>query len=583
MDKPTSFLPGMVASSGPIYLGYRRVEAVPTALAFMGIRELAHKSVDKAFEARTVVANSLSGKEAAARSTDYAVSVIGTFAAVGPFTQGRLMAELLRYIGFHQDATGLEGVLTSFIQSAWQHLTPSMAVQVIEIWRHFVDRSAYAREHPILAYDERTKRLKVFAPGELATMDPRASLQRKLAQAAENVFVGGGKPDFRGGGPNGGWKARDAQDTDHFFEGFFGSPTDWNSPGGWDGNTNTPWGRGRNPMDAGGSGPDYRSGAPQPGDRPGEQSGGLPGIPGFDGGGSIFDQSNPFNQGNPFNQFTGPGKAFREGGPFSEGFIGRPGPYGPEAFDGYDDEGKAQAKSKIAGYEVSGGIALLGIGATTVVGGLLGPLGPWGVAGGFVLIGLGGAAMLHGSETIREAEKELADAKRQQQLEKEQRDAEREKEKEREKQKQLEQQEKDKKKDQKPPPKDDKPKPKKEGEAGIYPDPYGDGGGVNWSGLSQLPVDDGGGGVGPKWLNALPTDDGQGVGPTMNYLPADDGTSGGRPRPNSVVSFVAPSIAGPGMESLIIRTSKSTAALIGMPKLRSDGSIADAGVLAGVV
>lgn len=129
-----------------------------------------------------------------------------------------------------------------------------------------------------------------------------------------------------------------------------------------------------------------------------------------------------------------------------------------------------------------------------------------------------------------------------------------------------------------PPPPED---PKKKGESGLPDDPYGGGGGnPAWGRLDQIPVDDsGGGGVGPKWLNALPVDDGTGgVGPKwLASLPVGDGSGGGRP--NSAFATFMLTAAGPGLQSLCIKTSDRTMLLLGMPKLANDGSVADAGIL----
>ena len=133
-----------------------------------------------------------------------------------------------------------------------------------------------------------------------------------------------------------------------------------------------------------------------------------------------------------------------------------------------------------------------------------------------------------------------------------------------------------------PPPPED---PKKKGESGLPVDPYGTGGGnPAWGRLDQIPVDDSvGGGVGPKWLNALPVDDGGGgVGPKwLASLPVGDGSGGGRP--NSAFATFMLTAAGPGLQSLCIKTSDRTMLLLGMPKLANDGSVADAGILAALL
>ena len=85
--------------------------------------------------------------------------------------------------------------------------------------------------------------------------------------------------------------------------------------------------------------------------------------------------------------------------------------------------------------------------------------------------------------------------------------------------------------------------------------------------LDQIPVDDSvGGGVGPKWLASLPVGDGSGGG-----------------RPNSAFATFMLTAAGPGLQSLCIKTSDRTMLLLGMPKLANDGSVADAGILAALL
>jgi hypothetical protein len=526
------------------------------------------------------------GQQAAARSTDYALKAIGTFAILGAYGQGRMVAELVRYIGHHGDATGLEGFLITAMQSSWPHLSPAWASALVDVWHRFAAGSKYAERYPIVAYDERARRARVFEAGEISSLRPDTALPRKIAEAIEGAFVGGGAPNYRGPAASGAWSPREAGDTDHFFDGLRDAGFDWRSPGGWDGRQGSSWGGsiGRGPgSDAGGTGGDYRTGNPQPGDRPG--GGGIPGVADLGRGRGMFDRGNPFNDQGALAGLYGPGKAFRDGGPFSEAFIGRPGPFGPEAFDGYDMKGDAKAKADTASKLSTLGNVVVGVGLTGMLAGVAsGNIVTVAVAGGIYIFGaaVAGKAVKEGQE----AERELAAAERQIDKEKREADqatkdkaerekAEREKaerEKAEKERKEREQKEKDGK----------KPGPKKS-ETGIYPDPYGDGGGgVNWTGLSQIPVGDGEGGVGPLWLDALPTDDGKGVGPNRLFLPADDGGSG-PPRPNSVIAFSSIVAAGPGLASFVATTGKSTAMVLGMPKIRSDGSIADAGLLSGAI
>lgn len=572
----------VMTATGPMYFGYARAEAIPTALCFMAIRELAHKAFDPTFAARTVIGTELTGDEAAQRSRDYAAAAIGTFATLGPYGQGRFIAELVRYIGHHGDATGLEGVLITAIQSAWPHLTPAWAVALVDVWHRFVISSKYADRYPVVAFDERTRRLRVFAPSELTALRPETALPRKFAEAAEGAFVGAGRPDYRGPASAGAWIPKDRSDTDHYFDGLNERGFDWRAPGGWNGRSDRSGGMGggigSEPEQP--SGRDWHSGSPQPGDRPG--GGGIPGVSELGAGRGLFDRGNPFKDQGALAGLYGPGKAFREGGPFSEAFIGRPGPYGPEAFDGYDMEGKAKGKSEVASLEnfiagstISLGGVLFGGGIATKNPGLI-------VIGALVVFG---GYLIHedAKDKKMSAERDLADAKRQQELDKEAREAaQKEKEKEEQEKKEAEKKalEEQKKKEEKE--KRKKPSPKKT-EAGLYPDPYGDGGGgVNWSGLSRLPVGDDNGGVGPLWLEALPSEDGEGIGPTRNFLPTDD-SGGGTPRPNSVFPFTSIAVGGPGLASLTLTTGASTTMILGMPKLRSNGGISDPGLLAGVI
>jgi hypothetical protein len=578
----------IMTASGPIYFGYGRAEAIPTALCFMAIRELAHKAHDPTFPARTVIGTEVAGDEAAQRSRDYAATAMGTFATLGPYGQGRFIAELLRYIGHHGDATGLEGILVTAMQSAWPHLTAAWAVTLVDVWHRFAMRSKYADRYPVIAYDERARRVRVFAAGELGTLRPETALPRKFAEAAEGAFVGAGRPDYQGPAPAGAWAPKDRSDADHYFDGLNERGFDWRAPGGWDGRSGG-WGDMGSGVGFGperSSGRDWRTGSPQPGDRPG--GGGIPGVSDLGTGRGLFDRGNPFKDQGALAGLYGPGKALREGGPFSEAFIGRPGPYGPEVFNPWTKEGEAKGRSEIASSDMSLGnlMMLAAIPAAGVAAGLVvtNPIGA-GFIGG---VGLG---LLVGGYLVRadadkaklRAERDLADAKYQQELEKEA-SAAAQKEKERQDQekkdadkKALEEQKKKEENE-----KEKKPNPKKT-EAGLYPDPYGDGGGgVNWSGLSRLPVGDEEGGVGPLWLEALPSEDGEGIGPNRGFLPTDDSGSG-TPRPNSVVPFASIAVAGPGLASLVMVTGASTTMILGMPKMRSDGTIRDPGLLVGVI
>jgi hypothetical protein len=178
---------------------------------------------------------------------------------------------------------------------------------------------------------------------------------------------------------------------------------------------------------------------------------------------------------------------------------------------------------------------------------------------------------------VEKGNRQIAEAKREQEAEKERKKEAERKEEEARKAAEQKKAEEEAKKKSSPPPKNPPPK-KKKGESGLYDDPYSGGGGNPAAGrLSDIPVDDSGsGGVGPNRLSALPAEDDGVVGPNASYLPDDDRGGG---QPNTVFSFSALTVAGAGLNSMVVRTGSDTALLLGMPKLSDGNQVVDAGLL----
>jgi hypothetical protein len=234
-------LPGMHSAVGPIYIGEAKALIMPLPIALMMSREFAYRAIDAKYSAQSSAARRVFGDDAEVAHTQLTASLIGTFAVLGQATQIRFFAELLRHIDFHKDATGLEGLLITCIQSIWHTGDLEIMSVGLAFWERYGRRGQYASTRVACAYNEPTRTLRAFLPGEIAALsadegvinllrvaigrgqnvDPRESLAGKYSNSTNPAV------DLAGQGYNG------------VFPGVGGEmPDPTRTPGG----AGTPWG-----------------------------------------------------------------------------------------------------------------------------------------------------------------------------------------------------------------------------------------------------------------------------------------------------------------------------------------------------
>ncbi|MGW5036416.1 hypothetical protein ACWEQW_34710, partial [Streptomyces nigra] len=134
------------------------------------LQELAHKTLNLDFRATASVAERLVGDEAQWAHIEWSGQCMGQFVASPPTAQLSLLEQLLDVIEGSRDANGLEGLLMTAIQSAWSVAPTSMLVRAFSVWADYVKSSEFAANKMILAYDEYTRTIRAFGPGELADL-----------------------------------------------------------------------------------------------------------------------------------------------------------------------------------------------------------------------------------------------------------------------------------------------------------------------------------------------------------------------------------------------------------------------------
>lgn len=582
-------LPGVKTVAGPIYAGYGKSAIIPAATEFLYLRELAHRMADSGFPVRTSIGQNIGKEEVQQAYELHVAATIGNLAAFGPASQLRVLGELVRFVEFHQDVTGNEGVLMTAIQSTWPFASPSLAYRALKVWRKYVPETGISANHRTYAYDEATRTLGVFLPEELKTisgLEATLALISRIQDLQKTVGAGGrgdgSKPDFKSG-DSGSWTGTpgDSRSLEGIVKGLTDPGTDYSSGQRPAGST-TGIGQSGRVFNSGGTGSldslenwadaalgkgalDFGGGSVKAGtDLSSIGGGGIEDLLGRSGPKPVGAHS--LGKGIGTDPLSGDG-------PFSSSFIGSPNNDHQEIMDIHDKKGTFEALK-------SAGIVTMGVGAGYVAG------PSWGL--GLIVVSAGFKLTEYAAREISRVDANIrADEKAQDKADQQKADAEKER-------IAKEKAEKDKKaaeaaKDVKSlpdapsvgvetlPPAPPAPPPK--GSSGAFDDdPYGGGGShPSWQRLDQVPVDDiGTGGVGPKWLNAMPIGDwGGGGGPKWLALPIGDDQGGGTPK--SSFAAVLAQVGGPGLQSFCVQTGARTMTLVGTVKLYDDGSVRDAG------
>src|SRR5438876_3284618 len=184
---------------GPIHLIQVRYAAAPPWTVFSLLRETARRCIDPGYVSNFTQVARLDRKIVQDAFVDYQGSVLGQMFQAGPRWHANMLLEASRFIVEHEDATGLEAIYASALQSAAPILHPLTLGACVNIWERYVRGGALARKRESFIYDASSRTAHFYEAGDLAgvELNPAAALLGALAREREKQWVAG--PSLKGG------------------------------------------------------------------------------------------------------------------------------------------------------------------------------------------------------------------------------------------------------------------------------------------------------------------------------------------------------------------------------------------------
>jgi len=359
-----------VTGTGPIYETRSELVVVPVSVGLAFTQELAARTMNAKAAVASSLANRVSGDTA--RSAWARTCGLSSAALIDALPNARLtfLSNVLTYVRRQGNVNGIEPILGAAINAAWPWIDPAALTRILNLSTKYLRESRFAATSVIPVVDPNTRTISVFAPGDLAKIDPSAWLDWKDLRESALTKTGMGGNLIGGDVPN------DAAGS--LIAGL---------PGGHSGpdTTGLPGGRPNNSSGNGTGAADLL--ASLPGGHSGPDTTGLPGRGGDRSYGLI-------------GQFTGRNSDLGNIGPFANGGPGgfgpNLGPAGASGWDAVEKLGSSMQKIGLGVMALGGGLVASGAAVTVSTGGAGAPLGGALAGGGAEIIGWGAAFVVVG-------------------------------------------------------------------------------------------------------------------------------------------------------------------------------------------
>ncbi len=208
-------------ATGPIEFYPVRYAAAPIPIALMVLQGVAKRILDPDYESTITLVDRLDRSVLESAYKNYSASMLTTLMLSSPAKSMFFLYETARYIMFRQDATGLESIYSSLLQSNWKFCVHKTASNGLRVWDHFVRRGRFAAEHPTYLFDTTDRTMTGIDAGGLKNLQVDANALNSAGAALRGLGGRGGA-----GGPTG---------SDGL--GDFGGPTGYGGRGGAGGPT----------------------------------------------------------------------------------------------------------------------------------------------------------------------------------------------------------------------------------------------------------------------------------------------------------------------------------------------------------
>ena len=202
-----------VTATGPIYWRKVGLAVVPVSVGLALVQELTIRSINPKSRVVSSLANRVAGDTALSAWTHTCGFAAGVLIGASPRARLSFLSKVLAYVRREGNANGIEPILGAAVNAAWPWIEPNALARILDVSAHFMRSSEFASSSTIPIVDPNTRTFTLFAPGELAKLDPKEWLDRRALEAQDNAahcheqnvglpnrFSG---PDLRGiGGPD---------------------------------------------------------------------------------------------------------------------------------------------------------------------------------------------------------------------------------------------------------------------------------------------------------------------------------------------------------------------------------------------
>lgn len=219
-------LPGQVVAvtaTGPVMRTNVGVVRLPVASALAFLHELAVKVGDRNARVVSSMAARLDGDDALCAWARTSTLISRQIGDSPPELQMAFLRELMKFTKRIRNLEGIESVHAAALNAVWPWLDQRALERMLTGFSKRHAKSRFAAEHWIPVFDPTSRTVTVFAPGDLAKLDPNDWLNERAVTPPGIPGMGHGTP-----GAGGGFGAPGAQ-------GEFGAPGGYGptAPGGF--------------------------------------------------------------------------------------------------------------------------------------------------------------------------------------------------------------------------------------------------------------------------------------------------------------------------------------------------------------
>lgn len=158
---------GVYSASRPINLVPAAYVMAPIPIASADIQETARRVLGQRYNSEYTLVARLPHRDLEASFEYYESSALSSFYNASPAWYLNCLTSANRFITQRQDATGLEFLYTSALQSLWERCGRLCATS-LSIWQNFVRDGRYAETKGGFVFDASVRTLTTLQPGEMA-------------------------------------------------------------------------------------------------------------------------------------------------------------------------------------------------------------------------------------------------------------------------------------------------------------------------------------------------------------------------------------------------------------------------------